>query len=105
MTFSIDILREFLLTRHGILPERVTLETNFRTDLKMSVYDIEDMFDFVSIRCGIGLPPKAGQHFPDLFDLVIYIKLRQAEEHYEANLQVEKVEFLELIKVLSCQMP
>lgn len=76
MKFNLAILRHYLLNKEGILPERVTLETNFKTQLRLSDEAVKSMLAFVSKLTGVIFPRDASYYLTDVFDLMIHVMIR-----------------------------
>ncbi|TDE13252.1 hypothetical protein [Dyadobacter psychrotolerans] len=79
MKFNLSTLRYHLFIQQGILPERVSLETNFKVDLNMSDNQIRRMLGFVQAQTGVNFPKDIVLYLTDVFDLMIHIMIRAVE--------------------------
>ena len=79
MKFNLNILRSHLFIQMGILPERVALEANFRTDLGMSEDQIKMMLSVVTLQTGVGFSKDSVFYLTDVFDLIIHMMLRSVD--------------------------
>lgn len=79
MKFNLDILRHYLLVKQGVLPENVTLETEFTKHLRMSYEDIRQMLCFVTKRTGVKFSSDSYYYLSDVFELVIHMMVRSVE--------------------------
>lgn len=79
MKFNLNILRYHLFIQQGILPERVTLEADFKGDLNMSDEQIMLMLRFVHKETGVTFLKDSGFYLTDVFDLIIHMMVRSVE--------------------------
>lgn len=79
MTFSIRTLRRILHKQTGIAPWRVKISSDFRLDLGLTDWQIEQVLVDITRLTGLTFPPDTGQHLTDVFDLLIHVVLRLPE--------------------------
>lgn len=79
MKFNLDILRQYLLTDHGVLPEHVSLETEFRKNLHMSYEDTRRMLGFITRKTGVNFSSDSYYYLTDVFELLIHLMIRSVE--------------------------
>lgn len=79
MTFSIRTLRRILHRQTGISPWRVKLFSDFRRDLGLADWQIEQVLVDIALVTGLTFPADTAQHLTDVFDLLIHVILRLPE--------------------------
>ncbi|GAB4044392.1 hypothetical protein [Spirosoma litoris] len=80
MVFSLPVLQHYLLTKHGILPERVEWSTRLRQDLRLTDADVQRLLNnIVSLR-NVSISVNTTRNLTDVFDLMVFVLLRSMEE-------------------------
>jgi len=81
MTFSIQTIRCILYRQTGIAPWRVNIFSDFRQDLALTDWQIEQVLDDIALVTGLTFPADTAQHLTDVFDLLIHVILRLPETY------------------------
>lgn len=84
MDLTLDSVRNFLLIKCGILPERISLQADFHKDLGMTFDEIDLLLNFVSDETSIFFSRQVKENMSDFFDLLMYIKIKEIEISYES---------------------
>ncbi|GLU54383.1 hypothetical protein [Dyadobacter frigoris] len=76
MKFNLETLQHYLFINQGVPPENVTLETEFRSHLHMSVEDIRKMLGFITEKTGVTFSSDSDYYLTDVFELLIHLMIR-----------------------------
>ncbi|QMW04727.1 hypothetical protein [Spirosoma foliorum] len=109
MVFSLPVLQHYLLTKHGILPERVDWSARLRQDLRLTDADVLRLLnDIISLR-NVSISVNTTRHLTDVFDLMVFVLLRSMEEltclsDFDLNNQSLMASDFPQFSVLACRM-
>ncbi|OJW72832.1 MAG: hypothetical protein BGO59_08540 [Spirosoma sp. 48-14] len=80
MVFSLSVLQQYLLTKHGILPERVGWHTQFGHDLGLNQSDIQCLVEEIIQLMNGAIYVDTDHHLNEVLDLAMYVLLRSNQE-------------------------
>jgi hypothetical protein len=80
MGFSLSVLQHYLLSKHGIVSERVQWDTQLRQDLRLTDADVQGLLNDVVSLIDVPISADITRNQTDVFDLMVFVLLHSMEE-------------------------